>query len=392
MASKIKEQSIAVFGESGSGKTVLLSSFYGATQEPSFGDENSYRVVADDTSQGALLRQIYLQMRKDAQVPQLTRFNAKPYSFTLRPKSATNVKAPRKARTKAFNNLRLVWHDYPGEWFTEEPGTDEEALRRVDTFTKLLKSDVALILVDGQKLIDYAGEEEKYLKSLLWGMREGLEKLKDDILVDGKPLDEFPRIWILALSKADLHPDLDVLEFQDLIVRKAAGDVAALLETIRSFVQVPEALSLGDDFVRLSSAKFEPGKIEVTKRVGLDLILPVATMLPLERVAQWVDKFDIPLKMLGNIVDRSEEFARVFSNSVAPFAAKLLVRIPRIGPFLAPVAVPVLDFAVQLSTKKLQQIHADALVNKDYLTATISQFRLDLDRGVSEKVLVKYPW
>ena len=30
------EQHIAVFGESGSGKTVLLSSFYGATQEPQF--------------------------------------------------------------------------------------------------------------------------------------------------------------------------------------------------------------------------------------------------------------------------------------------------------------------------------------------------------------------
>ncbi len=30
----------------------------------------------------------------------------------------------------------------------------------------------------------------------------------------------------------------------------------------------------------LSSAKFAPGKIEVAERVGLDLILPVACMLP----------------------------------------------------------------------------------------------------------------
>jgi ABC-type dipeptide/oligopeptide/nickel transport system ATPase component len=30
------EQQIAVFGESGSGKTVLLSSFYGAAQDPKF--------------------------------------------------------------------------------------------------------------------------------------------------------------------------------------------------------------------------------------------------------------------------------------------------------------------------------------------------------------------
>ena len=32
----VLEQHIAVFGESGSGKTVLVSSFYGATQEPEF--------------------------------------------------------------------------------------------------------------------------------------------------------------------------------------------------------------------------------------------------------------------------------------------------------------------------------------------------------------------
>ena len=51
---------------------------------------------------------------------------------------------------------------------------------------------MALVLVDGQKLLDYAGEEEKYLKSLLWGLRDGLEKLKDDILTDGEPLTEFP--------------------------------------------------------------------------------------------------------------------------------------------------------------------------------------------------------
>ncbi|MGP9747303.1 hypothetical protein [Brachybacterium sp. AOP29-B2-41] len=45
------EQHIAVFGESGSGKTVLLSSFYGATQDPAFIKDNEFNVVADDTGQ-----------------------------------------------------------------------------------------------------------------------------------------------------------------------------------------------------------------------------------------------------------------------------------------------------------------------------------------------------
>jgi hypothetical protein len=34
----------------------------------------------------------------------------------------------------------------------------------------LLRSDVAILLVDGQKLLDNAGEEERYLKSLLWAV------------------------------------------------------------------------------------------------------------------------------------------------------------------------------------------------------------------------------
>jgi hypothetical protein len=161
MAAKVKEQNLAVFGESGSGKTVLLSSFYGASQEPSFLAESLYRVLADDTGQGTRLRQNYLRMRNRAEAPEASRFTATPYSFTLKLKDPGDGKA---AKAKPFDALRLVWHDYPGEWFTEEPSSTGEAARRVGTFTRLLKSDVALVLIDGQKLLDHAGEEEKYLK------------------------------------------------------------------------------------------------------------------------------------------------------------------------------------------------------------------------------------
>jgi ABC-type dipeptide/oligopeptide/nickel transport system ATPase component len=63
MAVKVKEQNLAVFGESGSGKTVLLSSFYGAAQVPSFLAESLYQVLPDDTGQGMRLLQNYLKMR-----------------------------------------------------------------------------------------------------------------------------------------------------------------------------------------------------------------------------------------------------------------------------------------------------------------------------------------
>lgn len=154
------EQHIAVFGESGSGKTVLVPSFYGAAQEASFLKQSLYRVVAEDIGQGARLNRNYLGMRDEARAPDLTRFAATSYAFSIKLKDPPNQKA---SKAQPFHALRLVWHDYPGDWF-EQGASGEEARRRVDTFRSLLGSDVALLLVDGQRLLDHAGDEERYLR------------------------------------------------------------------------------------------------------------------------------------------------------------------------------------------------------------------------------------
>lgn len=78
------EQQIAVFGESGSGKTVLLSSFFGPTQEEGYGERNLFNVVADDTGQGARLFQNFLGMRNSARLPEPNRFKSTSYSFSVR--------------------------------------------------------------------------------------------------------------------------------------------------------------------------------------------------------------------------------------------------------------------------------------------------------------------
>ncbi|MFZ2623904.1 MAG: hypothetical protein WAX29_01490 [Propionibacterium sp.] len=390
MTVKVKEQDLAVFGGSGSGKTVLLSSFFGASQEPSFASESLYKVNADDTGQGTRLLQNYLKMKNTAQAPVTNRFAATRYSFTLKPNVHDDAK---HGKSSSFSALRLVWHDYPGEWFEEEPSSEEEAVRRLDTFTRLLKSNVALILVDGQKLLDHAGEEEKYLKSLLWGIRGGLEKLKDEIIPGGQRLKEFPRIWVLALSKADLHPELDVHGFKELIVEKSADDVTALRETLKGFVETPEALSLGEDFLLLSSAKFEPGgQIKVAERVGLDLIVPVASVLPLERLAQWADKLDMPLKFLAPLIDNAAELSAVADLPGVIWAAKLLGKVPRVGPVLGRFALPAMLCGASLGIAKLQKILDQAIADKDYLTAIVVKFRIDLQRGVQDNLLVRSEW
>lgn len=388
MFPRVREQHIAVFGESGSGKTVLLSSFYGPTQEK--GHSNGlWDLVADDAGQQARLYKNYLGMRDHATAPPTDHFKATTYYFSVRLKNGDDA----KAKDRPFDILRLAWHDYPGEWFTQSPSSEEEATRRVDTFRSLLRSDVAILLVDGQRLLDHRGEEKLYLKSLLTNVRQSLLQLEHELLAGDGRLVEFPRIWILALSKADLFPEWDVHSFRDLVIWNAADHIENLRETLKDFVQAPEALSFGEDFMLLSSAKFElpaadagPVEIDVTQRVGLDLILPVASLLPLERRVQWSEKAQIPLKVLESLADNAEILALLLAGGRID---KLLAKLPGVGPLVSRASVPLLLEAVKMSQSKLEQINAEARANHDYLTAMLTQFKLDLDQGVTDGLVYK---
>lgn len=379
---RVLEQHMAVFGESGSGKTVLLSSFYGATQEPAFLQSSLFDVTADDVGQGHRLHANYLGMRDSARPPSTTRFSATSYAFSVKVRNdGGNVNSP-----SPFDAMRLVWHDYPGDWFQEEVSDPELAGRRVATFRSLLGSDVALLLIDGQRLLDNAGEEERYLKSVLGSFRTGLLRLKDELLEGGEPLVRFPRIWVLALSKADLLPEFDVFRFRDLLISKAADDLAEFRKVLEGIVASPDALSVGEDFVLLSSAKFEPGRIEVTERVGLDLLLPLAAVLPLERHIKWIETKQLPAKVAADLLDGVGELAVTLLSRVTKVAAlrKALEKV--VGREIIDAQVGKL---IDTTVGQLRKSYAVAMERQNYVQAVLTQFLIDLKDGEEERVLLR---
>ncbi|WP_166390375.1 TRAFAC clade GTPase domain-containing protein [Nocardioides ochotonae] len=388
---RVREQHIAVFGESGSGKTVLVSSFFGPAQEGSHANE-LWDLIADDAGQGTRLYRNYLGMRDRATAPLPTRFASTTYHFSVKLRGGDND----AAKKRPFDVLRLAWHDYPGEWFEADPDSQEERDRRTDTFRSLLRSDIALFLVDGQKLVDHRGEEERYLKSLMGNFRQSILRLKDDLLAEQGRLVEFPRIWIVALSKADLLPDWDVNTFRDLVILNAGDDLNRLRATIEDLIETPEALSIGEDFMLLSSAKFElrsedqaPVEIDTTQRVGLDLVLPVASLLPMERRVQWSERMNIPRKVLDSLADGAELLAVGLTGGKYATVEKFLSKVSRTNQAsrVAYKALPVLADAVGMAGTKLKEMNEQARAQHDYLRATLTQFKRDLEQGNDDKVI-----
>lgn len=389
-SNKVLEQHVAVFGESGSGKTVMVSSFYGSEQEAHNVKKGAFNLVAENAGQGTHLHQNYLGMKNSATAPAATTFTATSYRFLLRLKGTAESKP---LKTKPYDALRLVWHDYPGEWFEQDVSGPEEEQRRVAAFRALLGSHVALLLVDGQKLLDNAGEEERYLKSLLGNFRNSLLLLEDDLLDDGKRLVTAPRIWVIALSKADLMPDLDVHAFKELVIEKVGDDLVALRGVLAGLMESDAALAVGEDFVLISSARFTPGAIEVGERIGLDLVLPMSAVLPFERHLRWAQAEKLSKKVAKELMGNAEAVAAALgaaSGFVALMIGKKNKVAGAIGLALSRLT-PKLEDAIRSAGAKLDVADAAAATKQQNLAATLDAFRRDLDAGEEKAILARSP-
>jgi ABC-type dipeptide/oligopeptide/nickel transport system ATPase component len=79
-----RKQQIAVFGESGSGKTALLLAFYGTAQKRALSEDSPFDVLADDPAQGRRLHQNYLGMKTSATLPMTNRSTATRFAFLIK--------------------------------------------------------------------------------------------------------------------------------------------------------------------------------------------------------------------------------------------------------------------------------------------------------------------
>lgn len=373
------DQQIALFGQSGSGKTALLCSFYGSAKDTEVAGEPVYALNAREDRHNTLMS-MYLGMKEDSKAPPATRFNSRKTTFALKQRNL-----PLKDAAKA-DQVCITWHDYPGEWFEGGADSESEKRGRVKTFRNLLESDVALFLVDGQKLRDHEGEEDRYLNYLFSGFIDSLDQIKEDLLQNGDLLKQFPRLWVIGLSKADLWPDMTVNDFENLLNKKAAQHINALRRKLLEFIDEDEHFSFGRDFVLLSSAKFTPGHIDVSQKKGIDVLLPLASVLPVERKLQWHKLKVQPLGLMGKLGDFG------VLDTAARFVGKAAAKFGNGG---AQQAAAAYAFSVAVTrmtgvAKEALKRHRDQEIKKgDFLTALAAEFTRVLGKAEEERVLVR---
>ena len=128
------------------------------------------------------------------------------------------------------------------------------------------------------------------------------------------------------------------------------------------------------------------------ERIGVDVILPLAAMLPFERHVTWARRQEIPAKVARELAENAGTIG-TGAMALAMFGARhrLPGRLGLISTALATV-VPLLSKdmvqdAASLAGEKLRGVHDRALEKKQSLAAILTGFKIDLERAEREGVL-----
>lgn len=196
----------------------------------------------------------------------------------------------------------------------------------------------------------------------------------------------------MVLSKSDLLPNLDVFKFRDLLIEKACDEIDELRKVLAGLVEASDdALSVGEDFMLLSSAEFDADKIEVTKRVGLDLVLPLAARLPFERHLRWIQVSQLRGKVAESLLGGAGVLAAWIGSAPSTAAALIGRRVKLLGRLallLNLVGTDSVNDVAKLAGDKLRERNSEALAKRDFLTLALTDFRMQLEKGEEEEILL----
>ena len=141
-----------------------------------------------------------------------------------------------------------------------------------------MTSHVGLLVIDG----------EKYRKDGISCVRQQLDQFRNEIKritrragQNGQPIEDFPGLWIIALSKADLFGDkFTAKSFCKDVVKGANEQLSGLAKAVDSD-------SFGKQFLLLSSVDAEGNTVkDATKFIGLQLLAPLAMSTMLSKAAE----------------------------------------------------------------------------------------------------------
>ncbi len=295
MSKTQEEVRIALFGPSSSGKTSLLASYYGNQQRAGFEEKHGYHLTVEDTSAGNRLLARYYRM-EEGDFP-LGTDTFEEYCFGFKVHELTEP------------SFKIVWYDYPGGWWEDTPKDEDEDQVRRDTFRNLLQSHAGILLIDGEQ---YNKRGTAYVHYLLDQFKNEIRQIKDCLSSEGKPIEAFPKQWIIAISKADILPENITAED---ICKKIVSDSNDQLEGLKKAV---DSADFGCQYMLISSVKGEGKKvINSHKYIGLQLIAPVVLLSILSECAEKIGKRRIfgpfagifrKLQSFVGLIDKIDDF------------------------------------------------------------------------------------
>ena len=250
------------------GKTTFLASYFGNLQRNSFEEAHGYRLEAENVSDGNTLLSMYYGMEA-GKFPIGTERHAE-FRFSL------------KVHGLPKPGLRIVWYDYPGEWWVDTPKDQSEKQHRSEAFAKLLKSQVGVLLIDAMQ---YQTDGLPYIRKLFDQFKNEARRIRDEFAPSGRSIDTFPGQWILAISKADLLPQDKTAEAVcKEIVSGAADQLAGVAKAVNS-------QSFGHQFLLLSAVRGDGTRVvDAHQYVGLQLVAPIALISVLSELADKAGK------------------------------------------------------------------------------------------------------